>query len=242
MRFHDNFPGKKKVFLAVIHLRNRHVGDEQEVRDNIKAAVLGGADGIFLINQHPSSDMNQIIDAAVSASNQYSNIWIGANFLSYGPVEITTNLPICIRGVWIDDGQIDETSIKQPRAENVKKCFDSLGGFWTGLHFGGVAFKYQAPVKSCAMAAKSAMGLMDVITTSGPGTGLTAEVSKIREMREAIGDYPLALASGVTAENIHEYLPYVDCFIIGTGIESSEHKVSEEKVRAIRVRIDQFLL
>jgi predicted TIM-barrel enzyme len=241
MKFHDNFPGKKKVFLAVIHLRDVQEDNKEALR-NIDAAVQGGADGILLINQHPSSDMDHILETAFSASNKYPDLWIGANFLSYAPNEITENLPICISGVWIDDGEIDETSIKQPRAENVKRCFDSLGGFWKGLHFGGVAFKYQAPVKSCAMAAKAAIGLMDVITTSGPGTGLIAEISKIKEMREAIGDYPFALASGVTSDNINDYLPYVDCFIIGTAIETAPFRVSEEKVREIREKIDQFLL
>lgn len=50
---------------------------------------------------------------------------------------------------------------------------------------------------------------------------IAALVEKVRTMRESIGDTALALASGVTAENVHDYLPYVDAFLVGTGIESS---------------------
>jgi len=94
---------------------------------------------------------------------------------------------------------------------------------WTGLYFGGVAFKYQREVAADALGRASvvAMSYMDVVCTSGPGTGKAADVAKVIAMREAIGpDGAIALASGVTAENVAAYLPYVDAFLVGTGIEA----------------------
>ncbi len=38
-------------------------------------------------------------------------------------------------------------------------------------------------------------------------------------MREAIGDHALAVASGITPENVGDFLPYVDAFLVASGIE-----------------------
>ena len=57
---------------------------------------------------------------------------------------------------------------------------------------------------------------MDVVTTSGPATGETAEASRWR-VRAGLGDFPLALASGVTPENAATYAD-VDAFLVATGI------------------------
>ena len=62
---------------------------------------------------------------------------------------------------------------------------------------------------------------MDVVTTSGPGTGQVAHVEKIRIMKESLGDFPLAIASGINPDNILEYLSYSDCFLVATGISRS---------------------
>jgi predicted TIM-barrel enzyme len=65
------------------------------------------------------------------------------------------------------------------------------------------------------------MSYMDAVCTSGPGTGKAADVSKIATMHKAVGsEGAIALASGVTAENVSTYLPYVDAFLVGTGIEA----------------------
>jgi predicted TIM-barrel enzyme len=62
---------------------------------------------------------------------------------------------------------------------------------------------------------------MDVVCTSGPGTGKAAQLDKLIAMRHGIGPGgAIALASGVTAENVRTYLPYVDAFLVGTGIEA----------------------
>lgn len=59
---------------------------------------------------------------------------------------------------------------------------------------------------------------MDAVTTSGPGTGYAADIEKIRRMKQALGNTPLAIASGITPENIVNYLPHADCFLVATEI------------------------
>jgi predicted TIM-barrel enzyme len=72
---------------------------------------------------------------------------------------------------------------------------------------------------------------MDVVTTSGPGTGEAAHVDKIRVMKEALDDFPLAIASGITPQNVGDYLPFSDCYMVATGISSSFVELDPRLVR-----------
>lgn len=65
------------------------------------------------------------------------------------------------------------------------------------------------------------------------GTGQAADIDKVCAMREGLGDGALALASGVTPENVRAYLPYVDAFLVGTGIEASFGVIDETKLAAL---------
>jgi predicted TIM-barrel enzyme len=73
---------------------------------------------------------------------------------------------------------------------------------------------------------------MDVITTSGMATGSAPAVEKIRSMREAIGKHPLAIASGMTPENVSQFMPYADAFLVATGISKSSYELDPAKVAA----------
>lgn len=59
---------------------------------------------------------------------------------------------------------------------------------------------------------------MDVVTTSGPATGQAADIAKIKTMRASLGKTPLAIASGISPENISLYLGVADCFLVATSL------------------------
>ena len=63
---------------------------------------------------------------------------------------------------------------------------------------------------------------MDVITTSGVATGREADLGKLKTFRAAIGERPLAVASGLSPENAKDYAD-VDCFMIATGINEKDN-------------------
>ena len=81
---------------------------------------------------------------------------------------------------------------------------------------------------------------MDVICTSGPATGLAADIEKIQRLYSARGEKTLALASGITPENVSEYLPCADHFLVATGISRSFYMLDPEKVKLLADKIKAF--
>ena len=83
-------------------------------------------------------------------------------------------------------------------------------------------------------AARQAVPFMDVVTTSGIATGEEADLTKIRDFRAGIGDFPLALASGITPENAHAYAD-VDAFMVATGINhpGNFYDIDPERLAAL---------
>jgi uncharacterized protein len=215
---------KRNTFLAVIHVENT----EQAVRNAILAKE-NGVDGVFLINHNIG--YVALLHAYVKIICELPHFWVGLNFLDLGRRAVAV-MPQQADGLWVDNAGISEHG-DNPIAEAV--CFnrsrESRG--WNGLYFGGVAFKYQDPVADVAAVARLAVPYVDVVTTSGNGTGQAADLDKIIKMKAAIGKHPLAVASGITPENVLVYAPYVDCFLVATGISHSHTELDSVRVRAL---------
>jgi predicted TIM-barrel enzyme len=100
--------------------------------------------------------------------------------------------------------------------------------------FASIDFKYQSPAQDLEGATLSASTMYEVTVTSGPATGEAPTVEKLQRMRKAAGDDSnIALASGVTAENIREFLPYVDTFMVATGVSKDFHELDDAKIREL---------
>ena len=205
--------GRDRVFLPVIHPARGLAG----AMEAVGLVVRHGADGVFLINQ--GMDRDEVVKLAEETRSEYPKLWIGLNLLGYSPVEVLEKAP-WIDGIWSDNAGYDHPASSLPYAEELAARRRELE--WEGLWFGGVAFKTQRRVprdRWGAVAAEAARH-MDVVTTSGPGTGIEVDPDKPAAFRAAIGHSALGLASGVTEENVHKVLPFVNAFLVGTGIEA----------------------
>lgn len=214
----------KPKFYAVIHAE-----DEVQVMRNITRAQEAEADGVFLINHSISAE--KLIALATIADREFPHLWLGVNRLGYKWSRIFSDLPPCVKAVWSDNGLIDCEAEEQKDAETVA----TRRKRWGGLHFGGVAFKTQQPLTDYGAAkhAIKAKPYVQVITTSGPGTGQPPTVSKIQRMRMAIGNHPLAIASGITPENVAGFLPCVDHLLVATGVSDSFTELSLSRMKAL---------
>lgn len=217
--FRQAFGTRGPVVLPVIH-----VLDTEQTARNIDILLTAGAPGCFLINH--DFEKEELLPILRDMRGRYPSLWMGVNFLAVTGAEAFPILGDLARdgtridAYWADDACIDEDGTNA-EARRIAAIRESAG--WAGLYFGGTAFKKQRAVAPdrFADAAREATGFMDVVTTSGIATGQEADLEKIATFRRAIGDAPLAIASGITPENARSYRD-VDCFMVATGINQKD--------------------
>jgi len=218
---HKLFKSPGPVVLPVIH-----VLDTARTLENVRILVGEGAQGCFLINHDFGIEPFVPIIQGVRAA--FPSLWMGVNFLAVTgrdafPVLGNLQSHGCqVDAYWADDARIMETGTAQVEADEITQARRLSN--WNGLYFGGTAFKKQRPVATdnYEVAAHNACPFMDVITTSGVATGQEADLSKITAFRAGIGERPLALASGITPDNLADYAD-VDCCMVATGINKPDN-------------------
>lgn len=219
IEFRKYFKTAGPAVLPVIH-----VVDSTQVKRNIEVAISEGVQGVFLINHDFAVD--DFLPIIRQTRQWFPALWIGVNFLAVTgreafPILAELQQDGClVDAYWADDARVDESvsADQQQQAEEILRVKQACG--WQGMYFAGVAFKKQREVKAgdYSTAASLAKNFMDVVTTSGVATGKRTERSKVTNFRDAIGENPLALASGITPENICDYAEDVDAVLVATGI------------------------
>ena len=179
-------------------------------------------DGIFLIS-HNGNDYDLIPTA--NAIKALYDIKIGVNMLGSSDIlQVYDDAlgSLCVDMVWFDncgvsskgvtpEGRaLSDMAIKHPDVEV----------------FAAVAFKYQKTEERPTLAAAIASSYKFIATTSGSGTGKSPELAKIQMMSYAT-DGKLAVASGMTVENVRRYTPYLSHILVATGISSDFHTIDE---------------
>ena len=89
--------------------------------------------------------------------------------------------------------------------------------------FADVHVKHAVPLGNwtIADAARDTVerGLADALIVSGAGTGLAAELADVERVRHTCPATKILLGSGVRIENIHDYLPAADGFIVASSLK-----------------------
>ncbi len=204
---------QQKTLFPVIHAL-----DYNHAMRNTELAFECGADGVFLINMGYSAD--KLMGFYPKVREQFPSSWIGLNLLGVSLLNLFNYEIDTASGLWVDDAKISVDPLDNKTGQ--AHAFLELKKTYSGLYFGGTVFKYTPSYSEdpiiCSQAAEVAASFMDVVTTSGSGTGFKAPLEKMKAMKTAIGQAPLAVASGITPENVHSYLDYVDSFLVSTGI------------------------
>jgi hypothetical protein len=186
-----------KRILPVIHLI-----DEKTLFQNIETCLECNINQVFIINH--ITDYKDLLQKSLLVKNKYPEMWIGINCLDLHPQYIL-NQDFNFDGVWIDQ------TLTLKDIENKK---------FRGEVFSGLNFKYQKQFENEEL--KEMINLIKITSniacTSGSGTGKEAPLEKIKNIKALLGDFPLALASGVSVNNIESYLPYVNNFLVASSI------------------------
>lgn len=182
------------------------------------------ADGVFLISHYRDDDA--LVPLAHQIKAKYPDKKVGLNFLSKGPQAALDAVDIA----GLDMMWGDYCGVTSGEPEMLAHDLD-VRNQEIGVKdiFASVAFKYQAEDTDPPLAARHAKIFGFIPTTSGAGTGEAPTVDKIKAMSAAV-DGNLAVASGMTVENIGDYAPYLRYILVATGVSLDDHHFDFERL------------
>lgn len=187
-----------------------HVTSREQALINTGICWACGIKKAFYINHVVHAHV--VVNVVSEVKQCMPDFWVGINLLGI-PLTIMLESEYPVDAIWVDE------TVKTPERK------------FKGMVFGGLAFKYQAQPTDLKAACDEAAQCVSVATTSGPGTGKAASVMKLRKIREHLGNHPLAVASGVSAENIGLFRPFVDYVLVASSITDTNEYIIPEKLK-----------
>ena len=224
-----------KIFPVV------HIKDPDTARGQGALCLSHGADGVYLIDH--SGRVDTIWETLRKLRADCPGSFVGVNLLGHSTDKVYELIGDTFEGegaallpdaVWADNV---ENNLEDPTAflqrKNREERLKNI------LLLGGISFKYTMTFSEDPAAAAAEVARLrdavDVVTTSGAGTGTAPTVEKLRAVKEAAGDKPVAVASGISAGNIRGYAGFVDQILVATSIETSPYSgiFDEQKLKEL---------
>jgi len=216
-----------------------HINDEAQALEQSAVAFDAQADGVFLIAHHAGTP-EEVATVFEKVATEFPNKYIGINFLQLGTgydaleflkqAKDNNQISKYPDGLWVDDASYERQALLELREANPELKRIQL--------LGGTAFKYtKLFTENPDLAAERATdmaGFVDVVTTSGAGTGTPPTPEKIAAMKHAIGNQQLAVASGIDASNINSFRGSVDKILVASSVETKPYSgvFDAEKLKA----------
>jgi membrane complex biogenesis BtpA family protein len=236
------FSTHHKLLIGVVHLRPlpgspRWRGDLEEVVDfavnDACAYERGGAHALFIENFGDvpftrgcvAPETIAAMTAAGRAIGQAVKLPVGFNVLRNDARAALALCAVCggefirvnvhIGAMLTDQGLIEGNAYETLRYRQ-RVC--------PGTQiFADVHVKHAVPLGnwSIADAARDTVerGLADALIVSGAGTGLATELADVERVRRTCPATRILLGSGVRIENIRDYLPAADGFIVASSLK-----------------------
>jgi len=192
-------------------------------------------DGVWIESANCTSDVLHEVIAAFKIT--YPGRWIGINLIGETFMAVVEFLKKSTPdGIWMDRSYLTDADY-QTLPNLILDFFHRSG--WTGLYFGGVLFKYvNTQVADEDKLCQNAREYMDVLTTSGVGTGIAIDKEKLIKIKSSVGDKQVvAVASGITAENIDIIKDYCDIYMLRTAIVDKNDDVD---IAALNAFVDKY--
>lgn len=222
----------QKPIIAMIHLKGDSEAEIQErAKKEISIYVEEGVDCIMMENYY--GDYVQLEKAIQYIVSLKLPIPIGVNCLNLDAMGFYLANKYALDIVQVDSvvGHV------KPRDEATLQAFFDLERSRTKAYLiGGVRFKYQPKLseKSVSEDLMIATTRCDGVAVTQNATGEETSMAKINEFRQALGEFPLVVAAGVTDENVLAQLAICDAAIVGSCFKDTKKDtgdVSRDNVR-----------
>ena len=105
---------------------------------------------------------------------------------------------------------------------------------------GGVRFKYQPYLSGRSLEEDLALAQnrCDAVVVTGVATGAVTDLDKIKEFRGILGEFPLIIGAGLTAENCAEQLAFADGCVVGSTLKDTRKDTGDVSAAHVRVFAD----
>lgn len=253
------FKGNRKILIGVVHLQplpgsprwkgNLDALIKHAIADG-KAYEKGGADAIFVENfgdvpftkNSVGPETVASMAAAGCAIREAVSLPLGFNVLRN---DALAALALCVAcggdfirvnvhsgAMLTDQGLIEGNAYATTRRRH--EICPSI------QIFADVHVKHAVPLGDWTLedAAHDTLerGLADALIISGTGTGRAADPADVQTVRATCPNARLLLGSGVTSENVHQFLPYADGFIVASSLKAGgkiDNPVDVKRVAAL---------
>lgn len=224
--------GVDKPIIGMLHMtgygRDRIL---ENAKREIEIMYRNGVNAVLVENYF--GDRVDVENALKYLQENYPNKVYGVNMLGFPEIAFDLARKYGARFVQLDSvcGHL-EPSYEKP----FLKKLETLRSDGDIFLLGGVRFKYQ-PVRSGRSLEedlKLGMERCDAIVVTGEGTGISTDLKKIKTFRSILGDFPLIVGAGMTAETAQEQLIFSDGAIVGSYFKEfgeAEYPVDEERVK-----------
>ena len=230
-RFEEVFKNRKPV-IGMLHLRGESPSEVVDIaRSETKVMYGAGVSAVLVENYF--GDRIDVENTLKMLQKEFSDCVYGVNIL--GSFTKSYDLALAYGAKFMQTDSIcghiwpkEEPVFEQMVAENRKK-----GDLFV---LGGVRFKYQPVLSGRSLAEDLDRGrrLCDAIVVTGDATGMDTGMSKIREFRQLLGDFPLIVGAGLTAETCVEQFSVADGGIVGTYFK--ENGATKRPMDPMRVK------
>lgn len=196
---------------------------------NVQISIDAGCDGVFLI--HMEGEDEKLSPVCIEIKKKHKDLFVGINRLSCSPdLSIKANLECGADATWVDNCGINNGEGNGKTSAIMAHLYRNKEKH---LMFGAVAFKYQPHDNYPNRSAKLAYDIGFIPTTSGVGTGHAPETRKIESMGLTVGRENLAIASGMSPDNIHLFSPFCANFLVSTGISKSFYEFDLQLLKSL---------
>lgn len=224
--------GVDKPIIGMIHLSGFGRDEVMEIaRREIEIMYRNGVNAVLVENYF--GDDTDVENALKYLQDKYPDKVYGVNIL--GDPDVAFDLARKYGAKFVQIDSVCGHALPQHDSE-LAKYLERLRGERDVFLLGGVRFKYTQHLsgRSLEEDLKLGMARCDAIVVTGSGTGISTDLEKIKTFRSILGDFPLLVGAGMTAETAQEQLAVSDGAIVGSYFKEfgeTEYPVDEARVK-----------